>query len=139
MPAGTIQDEDDLLLRAGPDDAGKRGQLHLEQRDADRGGQVEGGTARGRMDEANEGAPHEAVLYADDGSASDRRPDATEEGFQANAVLVGGPQLDGCVRQRRRHRPRERSEVFLTVACCSASAKAWRGRGTCGRCRRRTR
>ena len=74
--------------------AGKGGQLDLEERDAHAGRQMEEGASRGGMDEADEVAPGEAVLHEGDRALANRRPDATQERLEADAMLVGRPQLD---------------------------------------------
>jgi site-specific DNA recombinase len=51
----------------------------------------------------------------------------------------GRPQFHPRGGERGGYLPQERAQVFLNSACCSASARAWRGRGTCGLCFRRTR
>lgn len=45
VPARAIKHQDNLLGGAGADGLGKDGQLHLKERDADLGGQVEEGAA----------------------------------------------------------------------------------------------
>jgi hypothetical protein len=139
VPAGAVQDEDDLLLGAGAHCCGEAGQLDLEKGNGDGRRQVEECAAGRGMDETDEVAPDEAMTHAGDRSTADRRPDAPQQGFEANAMLVGRPQLDGGVGEGRRDLPQERPDVFLKAACCSSSARAWRGRGTCRLCRSRTR
>ena len=46
MPAGTVQDEHDLLVGTRADLTGKRISFRLEERDTDRGGEVEDGAPR---------------------------------------------------------------------------------------------
>ena len=121
MPARAIEDEDNLLVGTRADLAREGGQLHLEQSDGDRGRQMEDGPARGRMDETDDVAPRIAVLDRSDRSLPDRRPDAAQDGLEANAMLVGRPQLDLGARKRRRETPWERAEVFLKAACASGS------------------
>jgi hypothetical protein len=83
------------------------------------------------MDETGEPPPGAAVLHH---SVWPRptawRPGAAEQRFQADAVFVHRPQLDGGMREGRRHLPQERPQFFLKVSCSAGSAKAWRGRGT---------
>ena len=94
VPAGTIQDEDDLLLGAGADLAGEVGQFDFEERDAHRGRQMEEGAARGGMDKADQIAPGVAMLHGGERALARRRPDPAQERFEADAVFVGRPQLD---------------------------------------------
>ncbi len=134
VPAGAVQDEDDLLGGTGADGAGESGELDCEQGDADRGGEVEERATRGRVHEAHQIAPGEPVAHYGGGALSDWCPDAPQERFQANAVLIGGPHLDLRLGKGGGHLPEERAELFLKSACCSASASAWRGRGACWLC-----
>src|SRR5258708_38914897 len=46
------------------------------------------------MHTADQVAPGKAVLDRGDGALANRRPDAPQEWFQADAMLVSGPQLD---------------------------------------------
>lgn len=62
MPAGPVRDEHGLLARARPDGAGERRQHGLEERDADRGGEVEDRAAGGEVHEADEVASGTAAL-----------------------------------------------------------------------------
>ena len=90
---------------------------------------MEQSAPRGRMDEADEVAPGEAVLDNGGRPLADRRPDAAQQGFQANTMFVGRPQLDARLREGVGDRPQEWPELFLNSACCSASARACCGRG----------
>ncbi len=101
VPARPVEDQHDLLARAGPGGAGKRGQLHREERDRDAGREVEEGAPRSRVNEAHQVAPGKTVPHAGDRALSPRGPDAAEHRLQADAVLVGGPPLHACVRKRR--------------------------------------
>jgi len=134
-----IEHQDDLLRRAGPHLAGEGSELHLEEGYRDTGGQVEEGATTGGMHEAHQRAPGEAVAHQRGGSPPNRRPDPPQERLQADAVLVGRPQLDARLGEGRRDGGQERTDLFLKSACCSALARAWRGRGTWGLCLRRTR
>ena len=114
MPAGAVEDQDDLLGGTRSRLAGKGGQFGFKERDADarredaRREMEEGATRRG-MDEADQVAPGVAMLHRRDRSLPDRSPNATEEGLEANAMLIRRPQLDGSVRKRRCDLPHERS------------------------------
>ena len=75
------------------------------------------------------------------GALSSRCPHPAEERLQADAMLIGGPhapQLHTRLGEGGRHLSQQRSQFFLQVSCCAASARAWRGRGTCGLGLRRT-
>ena len=103
FPAGPIEHEHDLLAGTGSDLARKFRQLHCKQGNADGGRQMEDGPTGGGMDEADQITPRKAVLHGGNGPLPDGRP----------------------------HAPQQRLYLFLKVSCCSASAKACRGRGTC--------
>ncbi len=103
VPAGAIQDEHNLLVGAGTDLAGERGQFHLKERNADGGSEMEDGPAGSGMDEAHEVAPGEAVLHGGDRTVADWRPDAAQQRLQADPMFVGRPQFDLRVGKRRRH------------------------------------
>jgi hypothetical protein len=68
VPSCPIQHEDDLLVGAAANLAGKRPQFHLEEQDTDRGRQVEARPSRGRMHEADQIAPVVAMLDRRDGA-----------------------------------------------------------------------
>ena len=139
MPAGPVQDEDDLFIGTGSSLAGERGQLHFKERDADGGRQMEEGAPRGGMDEANQIAPREPMTDRGEGTLPNRRPDATQQRFQADAMFIGGPELDLGVREGGGHGAQQRPQLFLKASCSSASARACRGRGACKLCLIRTR
>jgi hypothetical protein len=139
VPARAVKDQDDLLAGAGADGVGKGGQFNCEQRDTDRGSAVEARAARGGVDEADELAPGEAVAHHGDGSVPFGRPDSPQERLEPDAVLVGGPQFDRRLGMGSGHRAYQRANLFLNSACCSASARTCRGRGTCRLCFRRCR
>jgi hypothetical protein len=71
--------------------------------------------------------------------APSRRPHPAQQRLEANAVFVGRPQLHAGLREGGGDLPQQGADVFLKVSCCAASASAWRGRGTCKLCLRRTR
>ncbi len=75
VPAGPIQDEHDLLVRAGVDLAGERLQLDLEERDTDGRGQLKDGAPRGGLHKADQGAPFKAVLHGRQGPLAIATPD----------------------------------------------------------------
>ena len=142
FPAGAVQHQHNLLGGTGSHLAGERGALNFKHRNADGGwqiGQMEDGPTRGRMDKADQIAPGEAVLDAGHGSLAPWGPDAAQQRFQADAVLIGRPQFDLRVREGGRDGPYARADLFLKFACCSASVSACRGRGTCRLCLARTR
>ncbi len=139
MPAGAVKDEHDLLACPSAHVTGKGGQFDLEERNRDTRGEMEDGAARGRMDEAADVAPGIVVLDWSDWPLAARRPDAAQDGLEANAMLVGRPELDARAGKRGRQAPQERAEFILKAACAAGSAWVWAGRGTWGLCRSRWR
>lgn len=113
VPARAVQHEHDLLVRAGPDLARKLGQFDFEEGDTDRRGQMEDRPPRSGMDEADEVTPFEAVAHSGNRTLSDRRPDAAQQRFQADAMFIGRPQLDLGVGKGAGHRPQQGTQVFF--------------------------
>lgn len=134
MPPGAIEDEHDLLAGTRPCLMCKCGELHLKDGDTHRRGQMKDGPSGGGMDEADEPAPGKAVLDQRHGSLAPRRPEAAQERLQADAMFVGGPEFDLGVGKGGGDRLQQGPYLFLKVSCCSRSAKACCGRGTCWLC-----
>jgi hypothetical protein len=86
---------------------------------------------RGGMDEADEGVPGEAMPHQGNGALADRRPPPTQQWLEADPMLVDGPEFERRVREGGRNCSYKRADLFLKSACCSQSASACRGRGTC--------
>ena len=97
MPLRAVQNQHDLLGGADGDRFGEGGEPDLQDLDADRGSQVENGAARGGMDEVDDVAPFEAMGHCGTRPLADRRPHPPQERIEPDAVLVGGPQLQGCL------------------------------------------
>jgi len=131
VPPSAIQHEDNLLVGAGANLARELRQLDLEERDGDTRGQMKECPSRGGMDKANQVAPGKAVLHRGHWTLTDWRPDAAQQRFQANTMFIGGPNFDLGVGKRGGDRLDQRPQLFLNVSCCSGSAKACCGRGTC--------
>lgn len=79
MPARTIQVQLDRLGGTGAGLARKCRQLRFKEGNADTGRQMEAGTPRGGMHNADEIAPGEAVAYQSHGPLTNRSPDPTEK------------------------------------------------------------
>jgi hypothetical protein len=105
MPARPVKDQDDLLGGTRSRLTRKGSQFGLEQRDTDAGRQMEVGAARRGMDKADEVAPGVAVLHGRNGPLANRRPDASQERFQANTMLIRRPQFDHGMREGDGHLP----------------------------------
>src|SRR5579859_2789928 len=91
------------------------------------------GAARGRMDEGDEVAPVVARLDGRQRAVPRQGPDAFEQRFQADAMLVGRPPFDGRFGKRWGHRTAQSADPPLKASCSSALAATWCGRGW--RCR----
>jgi len=102
FPARAVEHEHELLGGTGSRLAREGGQFHCKDRDTDGGwqiGQMKEGPTRGGMHKADQVAPGKAVLHGGDGALANWRPDAPEQRFEANAMLVGGPQFDLRLRE----------------------------------------
>lgn len=102
MPSGAVEHQHNLFVRTRAHLTRERRQLDLKERDGDGGGQMEEDAPRGRMDKADHIAPLIAVLDRRDGPMPDWRPDAAQDGLEANAMFIGRPQLDTGPRESRR-------------------------------------
>ena len=112
VPARAVEHEHDVLVRSGPGGLGKSLQFHREVGGGDAGGQVPDGAARGGMDESHQVAPLVARLDGGDGTFAWERPDASQEGLEADAVLVGGPKFDARIGEGGGDVADERTEPF---------------------------
>lgn len=129
MPPGPIQDEDDLLGGTSARLLGKGGELHLEERNIDGGGQMKERTARGGMDKPNQIAPFVAVLHRRQRSLAVKTPDLVQDRLEADPVFVHGPDFDLRLGIGGGDRLEEWSQLFLNASCRAGSASTWRGRG----------
>ena len=126
VPACSVQDEHDFLGGRGADTLREGGQFGLTERDADRGRHRPAGR---RMDKADQIPPLIPMLDRRERALSVETPDLVQDRFQADAVLVDGPELDRGVGKRRGDLPQQRPQVFLQLVCSAASAFTCRGRG----------
>lgn len=113
VPACAVQDEHDLLAGAGADLACERGELDFEVGIPHPGGQMKDGPSgtgidETGMDEADQVAPGKTVLHSSGWPLTHRCPDASEQRFEADAMLIGGPQFDVGVGIGRRDRLQQR-------------------------------
>ena len=83
---------------------------------------MEQGPARGGMHKAHQIAPLVAVLHWRERTLPLRCPNATQDGFEPNAMFVGSPQLDLRLGKRRRHLLDQRPQLFLNASCAAGSA-----------------
>ena len=94
VPAGPVQDQDDVLVRAGPDLGGERCQERIEEGGVDAVGDEPDDLAGRRPDEAVQVEPLEPVVAVGDRAAAARRPDLAPDRLQPEAVFIERPDLD---------------------------------------------
>ena len=94
MPARAVEHQDDVLVEAGANLGGERGQERAEQRGVDAVGDEPHDLARGGSDEAVQIKPLVAVMAAGGRTAAAWRPDLAQDRFQAEAVFVERPDFD---------------------------------------------
>jgi hypothetical protein len=101
VPARSIQHQHDLLLRAGLCLPSESSELRLEERDAHARRQMKQRPSRRRLHKAHQIAPLIAMLDRSQRTLLLDTPDLVQKGFEPNAVLVYGPELDGGLREGR--------------------------------------
>jgi hypothetical protein len=124
MPAGTVEDQQDLLALAR---AHRVGELAERERERCQGhsGQEEPPSATGAwMDKRIEIGPLVAVLDGRPGALAPRAPDPAHDGFEPDAVLVGSPELYGLPWERVLERLDGGRKSFLKAAWAAGSALA---------------
>lgn len=129
MPPSSIQHEHDLLVWSRSYLTRKCREFGLKEGDVHRGRQMEERAPRGRMDKAHQVAPLVAVLDRSQRALAIETPHLVQDGFQADAVFVGGPELDLRLGEGARDLAEERADLFLNASCSAGSACTWRGRG----------
>jgi hypothetical protein len=139
MPPSPVEDQDDLLGGGRPRLTSKGGEFGLEEGNTDAGRQMKEGATRRGMHEAHEVPPGVAVLDRRNRALANGRPDASQERFEANPVLVCRPQLDCSVGKCGRDLTQQRPYLFLNASCAAESACTCCGRGNCWLCLRRCR
>jgi hypothetical protein len=154
MPARLIQDEHALLLRSSPDRAREGGQLGREEREVDRArwpgerpcARWPGARSRRRSARCAKPTTERQAQRCRTKArgrwpigAQTRRSSGFKPACPMRCSSTNRPERDTGLRERRGYLPQQRPEGFLQISCCSASASACRGRGTCGLCLRRTR
>ena len=128
MPARAVEHQDDVLVGAGADLGGERGQERAEQGGVDAIGDEPHDLAGGWSDEAVQIKPLIAVMAVGGRTAAAWRPNLAQDRFQAEAVFVERPDLD----RDRRVGALELAdlELFLNRACSYRLALGLAGRGT---------
>jgi hypothetical protein len=130
VPAGVVELKHDALALAGTRRGGEIGKHAFEVSLADVVRNVPHRLPCHRLDEARDVKPFEAVMAERDRPLADRGPYAARDRLQADAMLVGGPDLNrraGVLALLLRCRP---GELFLSAArSLPLAAAGWRGRG----------
>ena len=132
VPAGTVEDEEDDAVAAGPRLAGEEREGVGEELLVDAGPEIPEALAGGRRDEGGDVEPFETMMAAGGGALAAWRPDPAQDRLQPDAVLVGGEDLDRRAGMALRRLGDRLGEVFLNAACSSGVAtSACCGRGRC--------
>jgi hypothetical protein len=129
MPAGPVEHQHHLLVRSDPHLAREGRQDRLEEFETDPAEQKPDGPSRGGMDEGGQIAPLVAVLDRGEWSLAGEGPDFAEDGLEADAVLVAGPELDLGMGEGDGDLAEERAKPPLNASWAAASARTCRGRG----------
>ena len=98
LPSGPVEYHQHLLALSRPDGLGELGEGDGERRHRDRGEQQPDCLARAWLHKGIEIAPLVAMLYNRSRTLPAGTPDATQDGLEADTVLVGGPQFDTFLR-----------------------------------------
>lgn len=131
VPARVVEREHDDARTSGAGFAGEGGEKLLEERLVDAVAEIPEGLSCDRRNEGRDVEPFVAMMAKRDRPFADRRPDATANRLQAEAMLVRRPDFDRLVRVGARLFGDGVFELFLK-ASRSSTVPAWglRGRGT---------
>ena len=94
MPPSSIEHQQDPLRGTGSDRLSKVGERNGEHFRRHRRQQKPFGLASSRLDKSVEVEPLVALMYADAGARPFAHPNASENGFESNPMLIGRPQLN---------------------------------------------
>ena len=130
MPARAVEHQDDVLVGAGTRLGGERRQERAEQSGIDTVGDEPHDLAGGWPDEAVQIEPLVAVMAAGGRTASARRPDLAQDGFQSEAVFIERPDFDRDRRVGALELADPGLELFLNRTCSYRFALGLAGRGT---------
>lgn len=103
MPASSIEHQQDPLGRASADRLGEVRQSKREHLGSHRGQEEPFRLSRSRMHETVEVEPLVSVMHAHTRARTFPYPDSSQDWFEANAVLIGGPQFDRGLREGLLH------------------------------------
>jgi hypothetical protein len=130
MPARAVEHQDDVLVGAGADLGGERGQERAEQGGVDAIGDEPHDLAGGWSDEAVQIKPLIAVMAVGGRTAAAWRPNLAQDRFQAEAVFVERPDFDRDRRFGALELADASLELFLNRPCSYRLALGLAGRGT---------
>jgi hypothetical protein len=94
MPAGVVELQYDALVGSGARRFREVGEHAFEVDLTDAVGDVPDRATGGRLDKARHVEPLEAMMPERNGTLADRRPHATRDRLQADAMLIARPDLD---------------------------------------------
>lgn len=124
MPSGIVQQQQDDAILAGPGLCGEQRQQGFEQRLGDAVGEIPERFAARGCDEGGDVKPVEAMVAKGCRPLSHRRPDPADHRLEAEAMLVGGKQIDLDTGMAQACLFKGFSKLFLN-ACCSSSLAAF--------------
>ena len=130
LPTRLIKDQQHALGRACADRLSEESKRDGEEFCRHAGKQIPLALAGPRLHKRVDVKPLVALL---DGHARTRaftHPDAAQDRFEADAMLIGGPQLHIGLGMSLLQRFQLLRKLFLKASCAAASALAWRGRST---------
>lgn len=123
VPAGAVEHEKDGAVASGAGFAGKEGEQALEQGLRHAVGEIPEHLARGRLHEGRDVEPLVAMVAERDRPLPLRRPHPACDRLQADAVLVGGEDLDRPVRMAGALLDNGLFELFLNASRSSGVAE----------------
>src|SRR3954447_23253026 len=132
VPAGAVEPEPDDAIPSRPGLTRKQRQQRGKERLGHPVRDGPEGLAGDRLHEGGDGQPLIAVVTERDRPLAFGPPDPAKDRLQANAVLVGRPDLDRLARVLRPLLSDGLLQLFLNASRSSGVAEAgWRGRGFC--------
>jgi hypothetical protein len=128
-PPGAVEPPQEVRARAGPHRLGDLGQGPRERRARDGGEPGPAGPTSAWRHHGSEVAPLVAMLHDRPRALPAGAPAATQDGREAEAVLIGGPERSGGPWVGLLQGVHDGRPTLLQAAWARRSALAWRGRG----------